>query len=263
MISVVAQSSVAYYFSGSFQKTDGEDNSFGELLADVADDILKNAPEKWVTEAGFAADAIEAAAAFMRDELGIDVSEIEPTHEITPEQMDWLRSRHDFSAMEHYEMYSFKNDGGQTQYGFKTTAEYSNFLGDLIYIGAYTKVELTVELWVEPIDTRPGSYVSTISEHLSDYIGGSPLDFSRALVSNLEKMWGFYDERSKGANAVEGDAEFAELIKEQFLPLQKDFLDMLEKLFDNDEELLPDSGAVPAIEDASEKLKEDFGRNAV
>ncbi len=260
MISVVEQSSVTYYFSGSFQKKDGEDSSFSELLADAADDLLKNAPEKWVTEAGFAADAIEAAAAFMRDELGIDASEIEPAHEITPEQMDWLRSRHDLSAMQRYETYSFVNDGGQTQYGFKATPEYSNFMGDLMYIGAYTKVELTVELWVEPIDTRPGGYVSVISERL-DHIGSSPLDFSRAMVSSLEKMWGFYDERSKGADAVEGDAEFAELIKEHFLPLQRDFLDLLEKLFNNEEEVLPDSGAIPAIEDATEKLKEDFGRN--
>ncbi len=45
-------------------------------------------PEKWVTEAGFSADAVKAAAAFMRDELGIDVSKIEPSHEITPEQME-------------------------------------------------------------------------------------------------------------------------------------------------------------------------------
>ncbi len=261
MIGIVEQSSMTYYFSGSFQKKDDEDNSFGELLSDVADDLLKNAPDKWVTEAGFTADAIEAAAAFMRDELGIDASKIEPTHEITPEQMDWLRSRHDFSAMQRYETYSFVNDSGQTQYGFKATPEYSNFMGDLMYIGAYTKVELTVELWVEPIDTRPGGYVSVISEHLSDYIGGSPLDFSRALVSNFEKMFNFYDERSKGANAVEGDAAFAELIKEHFLPLQKDFLDLLEKLFDNKESSLPDSGAVPTIEDATEKLKEDFGRN--
>ncbi len=50
-------------------------------------------PEKWVTEAGFSADAVKAAAAFMQDELGIDVSKIEPTHEITSEQMDWLCSR--------------------------------------------------------------------------------------------------------------------------------------------------------------------------
>ncbi len=262
MISVVTQSNRAYSTLASSRKTDDADNSFGELLPAVEtaeEKLMKNAPDKWVTEAGFSADAVKAAAAFMRDELGIDISKIEPTHEITPEQMDWLRSRHDFSTMRHTEMYSFKNDGGQTQYGFKSTPEYSNFLGDLMYLGIYTKQELTVGLWVEPIDTRPDSYGSVISEHLSDYLGGSLSDFSQARVSNLKNMWNFYNERSKGAFAVEGDTEFAELIKNNYLPLQRDFLDLIKKLFGNDEELLPDRGAVPVIEDASEKLKEDFG----
>lgn len=216
-------------------------------------------PEKWVTDAGFSADAVKVAAKFMQNELGIDVSKIEPTHEITPEQMDWLRSRHDFSTMRHTEMYSFKNDGGQTQYGFKSTPEYSNFLGDLMYLGVYTEQELTVGLWVEPIDARPDGYGSVISEHLSDYLGDSPIDFSRTLVSNLENMWNFYNERSKGAFAVEGDAEFAALIKEHYLPLQKQFFEFLDKLFKNDYEEIPQNIVNPPIEDVSEKLKEDFG----
>ncbi len=215
-------------------------------------------PKKWVTEAGFSADAVKAAAAFMQDELGIDVSKIEPTHEITPEQMDWLRSRHDFSTMHHTEMYSFKNDGGQTQYGFKSTPEYSNFLGDLMYLGIYTEQELTVGLWVEPIDTRSDSFGGVISNHLSDYIGGSPFDFTRAMVLNLENMWNFYNERSKGAFAVEGDTEFAVLIKEHYLPLQKQFLELLDKLFKNSNEDIPQNIVNPPIEDVSEKLKEDF-----
>ncbi len=216
-------------------------------------------PEKWVTKAGFSADAVKAAAAFMQDELGIDVSKIEPTHEITPEQMDWLRSRHDFSTMRQTEMYSFKNDGGQTQYGFKSTPEYSNFLGDLMYLGIYTEQELTVGLWVEPIDTRPDSYGGVISDHLSDYIGGSSLDFSRAMVSNLENMWNFYNERSKGAFAVEGDTEFAALIKEHYLPLQKQFFELLDKLFKNSNEYIPQNIVNLPIEDVSEKLNENFG----
>lgn len=193
-------------------------------------------PEQWVTEAGYSADAVKAAAAFMRDELGIDVSQIEPTHEITPEQMEWLRSRHDFSSMRQTEMYSFTNDSGQTQYGFRSTPEFSNFLGDLMYLGIYSEQELKVDLWVEPIDTRPGGYSNVISEHLSDYIGGSVLDFSRAVVSKLEKMWDFYDERSRSNYAVEGDAEFAALIKENYFSLQNQFLELLEKLFESSDE---------------------------
>ncbi len=264
MINVVSQSSMTYYFSGSFQKKDGEDSSFSELLSDVADDLLKNAPDKWVTEAGFTADAVEAAAAFMQDELGIDVSKIEPTHEITPEQMDWLRSRHDFSTMRRYATYSFVNDSGQTQYGFKATPEYSNFMGDLMYIGAYTKVELTVELWVEPIDTRPGAN-SVISGDLFNSLNSdnSLLGTARAFVKHLENMFSFYDARSKDPlKAMEGDAEFAALIKEHYLPLNQQFFEFIDELIRSEDEQPQQNSAVPPIEDASEKLKEDFGKLA-
>lgn len=250
----------SYHFAAmGARKADG--GNFTDKLEGQGTDkeVNKLPPEKWVTEVGFSANAVKAAAAFMQDELGIDVSKIEPTHEITPEQMDWLRSRHDFSTMRHTEMYSFTNDGGQTQYGFKSTPEYSNFLCDLMYLGVYTEQELTVGLWVEPIDTRPDSYGGAISEHLSDYIGGSSFDFSRALVSNLENMWNFYNERSKGAFAVEGDTEFAALIKEHYLPLQKQFSELLDKLFKNSNEDVPRNIVNPPIEDVSEKLKEDFG----
>lgn len=252
------QSSYCYAAMGA-GKADG--SSFTTTLESqvIHEGGNKLPPKKWVTQAGFSADAVKAAAMFMRDELGIDVSKIEPTHEITPEQMNWLRSRHDFSSMRHTEMYSFKNDGGQTQYGFKSTPEYSNFLGDLMYLGIYSEQELTVGMWVEPIDTRPDSFGSAISNHLSDYIGSSPFDFSRAMVSNLENMWNFYNERSKGAFAVEGDTEFADLIKELYLPLQKQFFELLDKLFKSNNEDILQHTVNPPIEDISEKLKEDFG----
>ncbi len=258
-ISINTRQVSCHFAAMGTRKADSSD--FMDALKGQAIDkgVNKLPPEKWVTEAGFSADAVKAAAAFMRDELGVDVSKIEPAHEITPEQMEWLRSRHDFSTMCHTEMYSFKNDGGQTQYGFKSTPEYSNFLGDLMYLGIYTEQELTTGLWVEPIDTRPDSYGGVISTHLSDYMGGSPFDFSRAMVSNLENMWNFYNERSKGAFAIEGDTEFAALIKEHYLPLQKTFLELLDRLFKNSSEDVLQNIVNPSIADVSEKLKEDFG----
>lgn len=263
MIENVTSNFQTYNYS-SAKKTDNICGSFDNALSEahnrLSDEqfLMKNAPEKWVTEAGYSADAVEIAEKFLRDELGIDASKIEPTHEITPKQMEWLKSRHDFSSMRRYDMYSFVNDGGQTQYGFNSTPEFSNFLGDLMYLGIFSKQELKVDLWVEPIDTRQGSYSSVISTNLSEYLGGSALDFTRAAVSNLENMWNFYNERSKGIFAVDGDSEFAELIKEHFLPLQKQFLELIEKLFKNDDET-SQSAVNPRIEDISEKLKEDFG----
>lgn len=257
MISVVAQSSQTYSFLASPRKTDGADNSFDELLpaAETEDQkLMKNAPDKWVTEPGIAHNAVKAAVEYRESELGIKVTE--PTHELTPAQREWLYSRHDFSTMKTHVYYSYEYEG-TTQYRSKATAEYSNFLADLAYLGIYSADEF---IHTAPIDTRPGGY-STLTEYANKLWGldNSLMGTARAFVSHLENMWNFYNERSKGVLAVEGDAEYAELIKEHYLPLQRDFLDMLEKLFGNDEEFLPDSGAVPPIEDVSEKMKEDFG----
>ena len=87
----------------AMQKGKADGGNFMDILEGQINDRAANKlpPEKWVTQAGYLADAVKAAAAFIRDELGIDASKIEPTHEITPEQMEWLRSRHDFSSMRH------------------------------------------------------------------------------------------------------------------------------------------------------------------
>lgn len=239
-------------------KSEGSDGSFGDALAEAAEnDLMKNAPDKWVTEAGLLSDAMKKAEEYMRNELGINVGEIEPTHELSPEQKEWLSSRHDFSTMQRYVRYSFVNDSGITQIATKSTAEYSNFVADLVYLGVFTQKDM-VDMWTEPIDTRPGVHQAI----LSDRLGGGENDILSAadmFVKHLEKMFNFYDKRSKDpARAVNGDAEFAELFRRQ-LALPKLFLKLLDELFGSSDEELPQSSAVPPIEDASGKLKEDFG----
>lgn len=53
-------------------------------------------PDKWVTEDGKSAEKI--VRSFL-EEQGIDFEETIPTHELTEEQKEWLRSRHDFENM--------------------------------------------------------------------------------------------------------------------------------------------------------------------
>lgn len=241
--------------------TGGTDGSFDEALAEAAEnDILKKAPDKWVTEAGFSSDAIKAAVEYMRNELGINVSEIEPTHEITPEQMDWLNSRYDFSVMQRRVRYTFVNDSGITQYGFKSTAEYSNFLADLTYLGVFTAKELN-EMWTMPLDTRPGNDQPILTDYFNEmWNSDDTLDTAEMFVKHLEKMFNFYDERSKDpTRAVDGDEKFAVLIMEKFMLLPKLFVEIVRKLSGGEDEDIPQSSAVPPIEDASGKLKEDFG----
>jgi len=264
MISSVAQNSQTYSILANSRKKDGVDNvdnSFNELIPAVETEnerLMKNAPDKWVTAPCLSFDAIDLALDYREKELGIPL-DAEPTHELTPEQREWLYSRHDFSTMQVYVRYSY-DYGGTTQYCTKATAEYSNFLADLAYLGIYSADEF---IHTSPLDTRPGAN-SVLSGDVFNSLNSdnSLMGTARAFVSHLEKMWSFYDERSKSAFAVEGDAEFAELIKEQYLPINQQFFEFIDKLIRNDDEQPPQNSVAPNIEDASEKLKEDFGKLA-
>ncbi len=54
--------------------------------------------EKWVVEDTMILTAEKKAVEYLKQN-GIDVSELKPTHEITPDQMEWLKSRHNFETI--------------------------------------------------------------------------------------------------------------------------------------------------------------------
>ena len=128
----------------------------------VVIDILKKAPEKWVTEAGYSFKTVKVVGEFMRNELGIDLNATQSTHSLTPEQREWLYSRHDFDTMQIYAPCTFVNDGGQTHMYMLETPEYNNFIADLAYLGVYNADELTTPV-VEVIDIKSGN-VPTVFE---------------------------------------------------------------------------------------------------
>lgn len=261
MIGSITRSTPFPSLISSTGKTENADQTFGEILAETIaeDDLLKKAPEKWVTEAGFSDDAVKKALEFRRNELGLE-DPIEYTHELTAEQEAWLLSRHDLANMQRYVPYTWVTSGGTTQTGYKSTVEYSNFVADLAYLGVYSREELVFQ--TEPIDTRPGSY-STVYEYFlaQKNSGGSLFESSRSIVARLEDMYRYYYERSQDSSrAVKGDAEFAALIKEHYMPFQKEFFEFIDRLLGKDKEQLPQRSVAPIIEDISDKLKEDFGK---
>ena len=160
-----------------------------------------------------------------------------PIRGITDVQIDWLRSRYDFSTMNM--KHTIFNDPKKGVGMYKETDEYGNFLADLIELGIYSEDEVfDLKYRPMPLDTRSDNlplqsktkhHIEAIPFNLDD---GSPLDYFRVYVSNLEERIGFYIERSKDpARAVEGDVEFAELIKNEYWVLNNGFLELLEKLF--------------------------------
>lgn len=82
-------------------------------------------PERWVTEDSVALTAENRAVEYLKQN-GIDVSQLQPTHEITPEQMEWLKSRHDFATI--------------TVHG--SNAAYQNLCGDLIALNVFSLEEV-------------------------------------------------------------------------------------------------------------------------
>lgn len=146
----------------------------------VVIDILKRAPEKWVTKAGYSFDTVKIVGEFMRNDLGLDPNATLSTHTLTVEQREWLYSRHDFEAMQIYVPCTFVNDSGQTQKYLVETPEYNNFIADLAYLGVYTADELTAPI-VEEFDISSGS-VPTLTETFNEVwdasVNGNSLDAS-------------------------------------------------------------------------------------
>lgn len=246
------------YACASVSRTQNKDNAFSEALGtsdnNTKDALLANAPDKWVTEPGISFNAVKKALEYKKT-LGID--DAEPTHELTAEQRDWLYSRHDLDSMQTYTSYSFVNDGGSTQYGVKATAEYSNFLADLAYLGVFSYDDL---IQTSPLDTRPGgnSVLSGYAAEMQSSDHGL-LDTARMNVEHLENMFSFYNERSMDPlRAVSGDSEFAELIR-HYLPYSQRFFEFVDELLGRDAEDVPQESVVPDIQDCSGKLAEDFG----
>ncbi|MDE7230172.1 MAG: hypothetical protein K2N56_06790 [Oscillospiraceae bacterium] len=161
-----------------------------------------------------------------------------PIRGISEDQINWLRGRYDFHTMKQSVVLAFTDEYGTTQYSYRTTPEYSSFLDDLSDLGVYSEAEMgEIRVRQLPLDTRPGSEETPL---LGDIIvigetapeGEGPLDSVRKFVARLENMIGFYEERAEDPfRAVKGDAEFAELIRERYLPIPKSFLELLEKLY--------------------------------
>ena len=258
MIGNIARNNNIFTYSRVQSRARNNDNVFSEALetTDSAEDtLLASAPDKWVTEPGISFNAVKKALEYKKS-LGID--DAEPTHELTAEQMDWLYFFNDMVTMEIYTSYSFVNDGGSTQYGVKSTAEYSNFLADLAYLGVFSYDDL---IQTSPLDTRPGGN-SVLSGYVAEMQGSNYglLDTARMSVEHLENMFSFYSERAMDpSRAVSGDSEFAELIRQRYLPYRQRFFEFVDELLGRDVEAVPQESVVPDIQDCSGMLAEDFG----
>ena len=165
-----------------------------------------------------------------------------PLRRFTEAQIDWLRSRYDFPNLMIRIPKPFTDLSTDPDYvligTWRTNDDYLDLLSDLEELGIYTAEEvekIDSEYYIcLPKDTRPDSFKKEtfIIEDTIDYDNETPLSRAQYFVSFMEKRIEYYTERSKDkARAVDGDAEFAADIRDNYLPFYKNHLKLIEKLY--------------------------------
>ena len=168
-----------------------------------------------------------------------------PTHEITEEQLDWLASRYD---LEFLSVCSF------------THPEYGNFMLDLAYLNVFSLDEVENMYGVVPTGANGSARLyyhgDPVTGKGAGYIGSDgnvyedPEDlYTKAIMEYLRVKYTGRTESEYGRMAEDMKAQRAE----RMLIVEEIFARVSE-LRENNTDL-----AKPDIEDASGKLKEDFG----
>lgn len=122
----VNQSSVSV---GKAASNQAAGRSFAEYLENASDNESV-IPEKWCQDTDKFGAGVDKAIKYMKENLGIDPYNRTPTHEITDEQLQWLKSRHNLDDI--YKTESGTSDDGRS--GWTKSWWDENFLSDLVYL---------------------------------------------------------------------------------------------------------------------------------
>lgn len=127
MISSITENSTYNSFYSQRGAEANTENSFADILsAEMCgdDELLNAAPDKWLRE-WTGESPVKKAVEFLKN-MGVDVKNREPSHSLTDEQKEWLRSRNDLDAI------------------YNSTAsplDRYNFRADLAYLGVISPDE--------------------------------------------------------------------------------------------------------------------------
>lgn len=187
-------------------------NSFADILSNAVEnkesDFLSAAPEKWMTELSNEGP-IEKAAAFLA-EMGIDADKREPTHNLTDEQKEWLKSRHDLDAIE-------KGN---------SPLDDANFRADLVYLGAITPDEANGVWSIEvPVNINGIQWTtpSTSGLDMLDVLRNN-LSVQRNILRQVEERYSDPMRRDPGDwSFIESDREHVSF-QELYIEMMEDLL---------------------------------------
>lgn len=201
------------------------EKSFEDILAaDDSQQVENNVkiPDRWKTGWGTAESygwGVDIAVKFMREEMGINISERVPTHEITDEQRDWLASRHNLETIQNYGI---------------NTLEMQNFLADLVYLNVYSPDEAKKLTLVSfPSHTGRVAQLDNVSDgrvfhtnegNFADLIA-STIDAQHSIIDYMQKK---YDDPIRSQSE---DMEYIQKVS-QFLANKQECYSALLKLFE-------------------------------
>ncbi|MDE7360773.1 MAG: hypothetical protein K2N38_02440 [Oscillospiraceae bacterium] len=210
-----------------------------------------SAPSRWTSDAIYTNDinapmgcrVNRSAFDRVREQLkaeGINADKRTPTHEITDEQMDWLEARYDFDYL--------------SVCGYQHT-DFGNFMLDLAYMNVFSLEEIEDMCGLMPFEPDGDCFVFAYCVSGGYYMGdnGEMIDEEQVQTEYITRY-------IKAKHPRLTEAEYNEMIK-QFSSQLHERMMIFKSIFEqlsNRMTFIPGSG-FPQIEDASEKLKEDFG----
>lgn len=239
---------------------------FGEALTgslgnkEVNDNIGEGVPENWselgvwISQDGYVPthEKLKEFRDIFLEKIGIDLENRDKaTHEITAEQEEWLASRYNLSALRSAAVGS---------------DEHNNFMLDLVYLNVFS-IEETVISHSIVVSFAPGEKGSITFDDENKSISSAE-NFIDSMSESADTLADFimeyiarkYGKIKKAPDEVKEWYENTNKIVEQ----KREVYDVLKKFFDGLTDDLEQENnhntAIPNIEDAARKLREDFGK---
>lgn len=182
---------------------------------------------------------------------GTDAGKRTPTHEITDEQMEWLGSRYDPDFLS---VCSFTHE------------EYGNFMLDLAYLNVFSLDEVENMYGVMPFNSNHKGYLYKMDtgDGLTGYVNS--FDRLEEYADEVDLYTQLIMEYIKAKYTGHTDEEYRRM-SEDFNAKRVERMMIIEIFFVRAAERSADSkidgtdSIRPNIEDASGKIKEDFGKD--
>ena len=228
-----------------------DSKEFEKILYENVQTSDISVPEKWITDGGLGNSAVEEVLRYL-DIIGEDTKNRKPTHDITDEQIEWLKSRHDIERLRSGEA-GYNASGGP--------AEIQNFYADLVYLNVFSPEDTKTAVTSNPI--IPAYLVEEVSSGIYRFKADlcNPLIHGNLDRSEWQKAANFND--SDGIYGCSGIVEMALrslVMQTKLLNVIKDKTDDHERNDSQDEDAITMEELIKNKTECCEVLEKIFGQ---